>query len=109
MMRGIVLLLTLCWCGWAQTADRSMKFEVVSVKRTEAEQTAVMGMKKSASGFGRASASPIRFSRRKATLAALLQAAYEVKPQQVIGPDWFNTERYDIEALAPEGATAAQQ
>jgi len=38
----------------------------------------------------------------------LLTQAYKVKDQQLIGPDWIDSERYDIVAKLPEGATKAQ-
>jgi uncharacterized protein (TIGR03435 family) len=34
--------------------------------------------------------------------------AYDVKTYQVYGPDWLNTERYDIIARVPAGATKEQ-
>jgi uncharacterized protein (TIGR03435 family) len=36
-------------------------------------------------------------------------AAYALKPQQVIGANWLATERYDIMARVPDGATMPQQ
>ena len=38
-------------------------------------------------------------------LSAILQDAYQVKKYQVNGPDWLNTELYDIVAKLPEGAS----
>jgi len=42
------------------------------------------------------------------TLADLMAIAYKVKSFQVSGPDWLKTERYDILAKLPEGATKDQ-
>jgi bla regulator protein blaR1 len=42
------------------------------------------------------------------TLRALLMTAYDIKTYQVSGPDWLNTERYDIVAKVPPGATKEQ-
>jgi len=39
------------------------------------------------------------------SLSALISYAYGVKLQQVTGPDWLTTERFDIEAKLPEGAS----
>jgi uncharacterized protein (TIGR03435 family) len=39
------------------------------------------------------------------SLADLVRIAYDVKPFQVTGPDWLTTERFDITAKLPEGAT----
>jgi uncharacterized protein (TIGR03435 family) len=43
-----------------------------------------------------------------ARLRELLTTAYDVKTYQVYGPDWLNTERYDIVARVPPGATKEQ-
>jgi uncharacterized protein (TIGR03435 family) len=43
-----------------------------------------------------------------ATLKGLLMAAYDVKNYAVSGPAWLNTERYDIVAKVPAGATREQ-
>src|SRR5277367_4023625 len=41
-------------------------------------------------------------------LRSLLQDAYQVKTYQVNGPDWLVTERYDVVAKLPEGASKDQ-
>jgi len=38
-------------------------------------------------------------------LKSLIAVAYGVKPYQITGPDWLASERFDIEATLPEGAT----
>jgi len=44
---------------------------------------------------------PGRLVARAALLRVVIQQAYEVRPDQVLGgPDWMNTTRYDIEAKA---------
>lgn len=42
------------------------------------------------------------------TLKTLLMTAYDVKAYQVNGPAWLDTERYDITAKVPAGATREQ-
>ncbi len=42
------------------------------------------------------------------SLRNLLMTAYDVKTYQVSGPDWLMTERYDIVARVPAGATKEQ-
>jgi uncharacterized protein (TIGR03435 family) len=39
------------------------------------------------------------------SLADLIRTAYDVKGFQVSGPDWMSTERFDIAAKLPDGAT----
>jgi uncharacterized protein (TIGR03435 family) len=34
--------------------------------------------------------------------------AYGVKPYQIVGPSWMDTQRYDIVAIPPEGASEQQ-
>jgi len=42
------------------------------------------------------------------SLLDLIRAAYRVQPYQVAGPDWMKTERFDILAKMPEGASKDQ-
>ena len=42
------------------------------------------------------------------SLADLIMTAYKVKAHQVVGPDWMRTDRFDILAKMPEGATKEQ-
>ncbi|HXE08133.1 MAG TPA: TIGR03435 family protein [Acidobacteriaceae bacterium] len=39
------------------------------------------------------------------TMQQLLVYAYDVKPYQIVGPEWLTTEHYDIVARLPEGST----
>ncbi len=43
-----------------------------------------------------------------ARLKDLLMTAYNVKAYQLYGPDWLSTERYDVVASVPPGATREQ-
>src|ERR1019366_1137981 len=42
------------------------------------------------------------------SLADLIRTAYDVKPYQISGPDWIKSERFDILAKMPDGATKEQ-
>ena len=42
------------------------------------------------------------------SLADVIRIAYRVKSYQVTGPDWITTERFDVVAKMPEGATKEQ-
>jgi uncharacterized protein (TIGR03435 family) len=42
------------------------------------------------------------------SLSDLIRTAYRVKPHQVTGPDWMPTQRFDIVAKIPEGASKEQ-
>ena len=39
------------------------------------------------------------------SLADLIRIAYRVKPYQISGPDWMGSQRFDIQAKMPEGAS----
>ena len=57
---------------------------------------------------GPGTADPERLTWSGATIQALLMSAYGVKADQISGPGWIESERYDIEAKVPPGATKAQ-
>ncbi len=108
-MRKIVLLLAAMACACAQSANASLTFEVASVRIAgEVAESATSGggrLKSSAP-----SPNPIRFIRRGVTLERLLLNAYSIPlPQLLIGPEWLDSNAYDIEALAPQGSTPEQQ
>src|SRR6476660_8570560 len=42
------------------------------------------------------------------SLRELIPLAYDVKPFQVVGPDWLSAQRFDILAKMPDGATKEQ-
>ena len=50
---------------------------------------------------------PNRIDYLGVTLKSLLQRAYDVRANQVSGPGWIETERYDIVATLPPGTDAA--
>ena len=65
-------------------------FEVASIKPRTGEPA------------GNSSSSPDRFNNSDATLAALIQYAFDVEDFQVIGgPDWVRSHRFDVSAKAP--------
>jgi uncharacterized protein (TIGR03435 family) len=97
------------WYGSAQAADPSLTFDVASVKMTGTGPISGRVGKGDVASV-QAPADSTRFSKRNATLASLLLTAYRLPwPQQLIGPEWLTSERYEIEARAPEGATAEQR
>ena len=89
-----------------QTAD-NLTFEVASVKRTPSpEPNARVFFGPPRGGPG--TSDPVQITWTNAALLAILQTAYDVQIFQVTAPDWMNTERYDIVAKVPVGATKAQ-
>jgi uncharacterized protein (TIGR03435 family) len=57
---------------------------------------------------GPGTSDPGQITWSKATLMSILRTAYSVKNYQVYGPDWLRTERYDIVAKLPPGASKEQ-
>lgn len=57
---------------------------------------------------GPGSANPTRITGLNLTLKALLMSAFRVRYEQISGPPWLETQRYDLEARVAPGATSAQ-
>jgi uncharacterized protein (TIGR03435 family) len=51
---------------------------------------------------------PDRIDSRGVTLKMLLKRAYHMLPDQISGPGWFDTERYEVSAKVPTGTTPEQ-
>ena len=74
--------------GECQTQSEAPSFEVASVKPTGSDELL----------------EKMPFLRGPAEVTgALPRRAYHVKPDQISGPDWLATERYDIAAKVPPG------
>jgi uncharacterized protein (TIGR03435 family) len=72
-------------------------FEVASVKPS-----------KSTTGRVTIANDPGRISYSNIMLRRVLLTAYDIKPYQLVGPEWLDTLRFDIEAKFPESATNEQ-
>jgi uncharacterized protein (TIGR03435 family) len=80
-------------------------FEVASVRRAAPQGEGGPGQARSA---GLCREDPGRISCIGSPLKLVLIRAYDVKSYQVLGPAWMETEKYDIIATEPAGATKAQ-
>src|SRR5262249_20025163 len=70
-------------------------FEAASVKPSNPDEGGFGGMGTRPGGLFRAA---------HVTLLLLMRQAYRVQDFQIVGaPDWINSDRFDIEARAPEG------
>lgn len=98
----LALVLIPASCAFAQPAGK-LTFDVASVKKADLPEPGKPMFMGSRGGPGTADPSQITWS--NATLKALLMTAYNVKPYQVTGPDWIDSERYNITARVPAGAT----
>jgi len=88
-MKKILSILYLCL--FYAAAQQQPAFDVASVKPSHYQGGPLRVT-------GRVDADGINFSNMM--LRLVIQRAYGVKPYQVIGPDWINTERYSIVAKA---------
>jgi uncharacterized protein (TIGR03435 family) len=100
------LLVFACAIAFGQ-ATPSLTFEVASVKPS------APGWEKGGVYFGPArggpgTPDPGQITWSYPTLKTLLMTAYDVKAYQINGPAWLDTERYDIVAKVPAGATNEQ-
>jgi uncharacterized protein (TIGR03435 family) len=101
----MAMALVLCVHGttFAQATTKSLEFEVASVR-----QAAPAGSQQSSgprtTGAGSVSVTFDRATYQNITLQSLLMSAYDLKPSQISGPAWIESERFDIVAKIPEGA-----
>jgi uncharacterized protein (TIGR03435 family) len=101
---GLAVLLSSC-AAFGQTAENSPTFEVASVKPA-APMTGNfirVGMR-----GGPGSSDPGQITYTNVTVKDVLTQAYGVKFFQISGPGWLDSERYDIVAKLPRGATKAE-
>jgi uncharacterized protein (TIGR03435 family) len=115
MNRALAVTILLTWLGSllqaqsaanAKPAEARLEFEVASVK------PAVMpngGAIRFGPRGGPGNGDPGRVTYTLSTIRDLMVAAYSVKRYQVSGgPNWLDSERFDIAAKVPEGATKEQ-
>ena len=89
----------------AQSPDSSLSFEVASVKAAAPQGNGRMMM---GGRGGPGTNDPGRYTTTNMPLKLLLAQAYNVKDHQITGPSWLDSERYDIVAKVPPGATKEQ-
>ncbi len=85
---------------------QSPSFDVATVKKADEPQLGKPVF------FGRRGGpgtdDPGRITWSNVNLRTLLTTAYDVKPYQITGPDWIDSERFEIVAKVPAGATKEQ-
>jgi uncharacterized protein (TIGR03435 family) len=79
-------------------------FEVASIKPSG---PAVVGSYTSLKG-GPGSADPSQISYSRVALKQMILLAYSIKDYQLFGPDWLETERYDVKATIPPNTSKDQ-
>ncbi len=108
MLRCAALGLAMAWAASAQSGEARVEFEVASVKPSAPPAAPNASMRFFAPSGGPGTKDPGRYTANGTTIYNLLMQAYKVLPYQVSAPDWIRTERYDITAKIPEGATRDQ-
>lgn len=97
------MVLVFCGAVYAQT------FEVASVRpAAPLQMPAGGGMVTAGKSGGPGSKDPTRASYRYVSLSSLLIEAYEIKRNQLTGPDFLDTARFDINVNVPKSATKEQ-
>lgn len=93
--------------GDAKAAGGKLEFEVASIKPSEPPSG--RGMIRVGGKGGPGSDDPGRVTYSFTRIRDLMVDAYGVKHYQISGgPNWLDSERFDIEARVPEGATKEQ-
>ena len=100
-----VALLLAAGAALGQTPAAAPTFEVASVKPAGPLNPAAIASGQMRIGMKIDAA---RVDIGSLSLADLIRIAYRVKAYQVSGPDWMSTERFDVRAKLPEGATQEQ-
>ena len=100
------------WCfilagsaAFGQAGEGKPEFEVASVKPAVLDPG---GRIRVMMRGGPGSPDPGQVTYSGVSLKDLLTNAYGVKPFQITGPGWLDSERYDIAAKIPEGTTKEQ-
>jgi uncharacterized protein (TIGR03435 family) len=103
-MTRIAVLGFLAGTLFAQANDPAVTFEAASIKPF------VEGSLQRFSGCqgGPGSDDPGRVECEHVTLKMLLMRGYQMKSQEIFGPAWLETERFNITAKVPHGATKDQ-
>lgn len=94
----LVLLMSVMALG--QQSSAPLSFEVASIKPAAPQQLGRIRIGMNADG------GMLRYT--NVSLRDVIRVAYRVKDYQIEGPDWLNSDRFDIQAKFPEGATEDQ-
>jgi uncharacterized protein (TIGR03435 family) len=104
MLCAGLIVLTSC-AALGQGAAETPTFEVASVKPAEPQPPGQMRIRMSG---GPGTPDPGQLTYSNVSLKSVLMNAYAVKGYQINGPKWLDSERFDIVAKIPKGATKEQ-
>jgi uncharacterized protein (TIGR03435 family) len=100
-IRGFAVLVLAAAAAWGQT----VAFEVASIKPASPPTPETIMSGRFHAGVNIDGA---RVDIGFLSLEDLMAMAYKVKQYQIAGPDWLRTQRFDIQAKLPDGATKDQ-
>jgi len=105
MRRVLILAAFLACAAWAQVTEGPDTFEVAAVKPAapQAQGRFMIGTR-----GGPGTPDPERLTLTNVNLKQILANAYDVKQYQIQGPSFLDTDRFDITAKIPKGATKEQ-
>jgi uncharacterized protein (TIGR03435 family) len=109
LVASVLLILCAPGMGFAQANSKDLAFEVASVRQAAGprSQLSSSGTAK-ATGVASVREHPDQIAYRNITLKSLLMKAYDLKPFEISGPSWIESEHYDVLAKIPEGASKEQ-
>ncbi len=102
---GACLAVAVASGAMAQAADEQVTFEVASIKPAAPMQPGRMTM---GTHGGPGSDDPGHLNYNNLSLKNMLVNAFGVKGYQISGPSWLDSERFDMVAKVPQGATKQQ-
>jgi uncharacterized protein (TIGR03435 family) len=105
VLMGLVLAAGGCSAAYGQPPDAALVFEVASVK--PAPPPDPRGLFVNVEG-GPGTKEPERYTVENLDFAGLVMYAYDIRRDQISGPDWIRSERYNIMARVRPGATREQ-
>jgi uncharacterized protein (TIGR03435 family) len=107
---SVVISAVLCSSLFAQTpAPTKLAFEVATVKPAPPLMTLVQDMQSGKRGIGSLmNIDAARVDLGYVQLKGLLAMAYKLKTHQIVGPEWLDSQAFEIHAKFPEGATKEQ-
>jgi uncharacterized protein (TIGR03435 family) len=99
-------LLLLCTSLFAQTPEK-LAFEVASIKPAPSLMQLAADVQSGKARLGMR-VDGARLDLNFVSLRDIITGAFKVKPNQISGPDWLISQRFEIHAKLPEGATKEQ-
>jgi len=100
--RSLPSLIALAFVAHAQSTDSRRTFEAASVK------VASPPFRRVAMSGGPGTKTPDRINFENIGLGSIIAKAYDIKEYQIVGPDWLDSERFNVIATVLPGTTKEQ-